>query len=93
MSDARSTSPPDDATRPTQAGRAEADPPIDADWPELDTLKLRYIQRVLIHCQQHRGRAAKVLGVSRNTLTRVLAREQRRSARRARPCAGTEVRA
>jgi hypothetical protein len=48
-------------------------PSIAEDWPTLDALSLRYVHSVLAHTRNNRTRAAKVLGVDRRTVNRLLA--------------------
>jgi len=52
---------------------------IDADWPSLDELQRRYIQRVLDRTDGNKTAAATILGVDRRTLQRLSAREGGRS--------------
>jgi DNA-binding protein Fis len=54
------------------------------DWPELETLRLRYIAVVLEKNAGNKTRAADMLGIDRRTLNRILARERRRQAAAAR---------
>jgi hypothetical protein len=46
---------------------------LDADWPTLDELSLRYMQRVLAHTRGNKTKAAELLGIDRRTVTRILA--------------------
>jgi ActR/RegA family two-component response regulator len=50
------------------------DESIDADWPTLDELSLRYLHRVIAHCNGNRTKAAKVLGIDRRTVSRTLSK-------------------
>ncbi|MAA73141.1 MAG: Fis family transcriptional regulator [Salinisphaeraceae bacterium] len=43
------------------------------DWPDLDTLEHRYLQRLLAHCDGDKTRAADIAGVSLRSLYRKLA--------------------
>jgi DNA-binding NtrC family response regulator len=58
-----------------QAGRAD----VLADWPTLEVLEGRYVDRVLEKTGGNRTAAAALLGVNRRTLQRLLARRQRRA--------------
>ena len=46
------------------------------DWPSLQTLERRYIDRVLSRTGGNKTRAAEVLGIDRRTLNRMFARER-----------------
>jgi two-component system response regulator AtoC len=48
---------------------------LDDDWPALDELQRRYIQRVLEHTGQNKTLAAGILGIDRRTLQRLAVRE------------------
>jgi ActR/RegA family two-component response regulator len=48
--------------------------PIDADWPTLDELSLRYLHRVIEHAKGNKTKAAAVLGIDRRTVSRILAK-------------------
>ena len=48
---------------------------IEADWPTLDELERRYIDRVLARTGGNKTSAAAVLGVDRRTLQRLFAKE------------------
>jgi ActR/RegA family two-component response regulator len=48
--------------------------PIDADWPTLDELSLRYLHRVIAHSNGNKTKAAEVLGIDRRTVSRILAK-------------------
>jgi DNA-binding protein Fis len=52
-------------------------PPIDADWPTLDELSLRYLHRVIEHAQGNKTKAAETLGRDRRTVNRILAKVKR----------------
>jgi DNA-binding NtrC family response regulator len=47
------------------------------DWPTLDVLARRYVGRVLVHTDNNKTRAARVLGINRRTLGRLTARARR----------------
>jgi DNA-binding NtrC family response regulator len=44
---------------------------IDADWPTLEVLQRRYIEKVLAHTDQNKTAAAQLLGIDRRTLQRM----------------------
>jgi two-component system, NtrC family, response regulator AtoC len=44
---------------------------IDADWPTLEVLERRYIEKVLVRVDQNKTAAAQVLGIDRRTLQRM----------------------
>jgi hypothetical protein len=46
------------------------------DWPSLQVLERRYIDRVLARTGGNKTRAADVLGIDRRTLNRMFARER-----------------
>jgi DNA-binding NtrC family response regulator len=48
---------------------------IDEDWPTLEELERRYIDRVLERTGGNKTSAAAVLGVDRRTLQRLFAKE------------------
>ena len=52
----------------TLASRAAA---IDGDWPTLEVLQRRYIERVLDHSGQNKTAAAAILGIDRRTIQRL----------------------
>jgi DNA-binding NtrC family response regulator len=52
------------------------DDTLAGDWPTLAVLERRYIDRVLVHTEGSRRRAADLLGVDRRTLDRLFARER-----------------
>jgi transcriptional regulator with PAS, ATPase and Fis domain len=45
--------------------------PIDGDWPTLEVLQRRYIERVLEHSGQNKTAAAAILGIDRRTIQRL----------------------
>jgi DNA-binding NtrC family response regulator len=47
-------------------------PPLAADWPTLDELSIRYLQRVLERTGGNKTRAADILGIDRRTVLRIL---------------------
>jgi DNA-binding NtrC family response regulator len=49
---------------------------LSADWPTLQTLERRYIDRVLSRTAGNKTRAAEMLGIDRRTLNRLFARER-----------------
>jgi two-component system, NtrC family, response regulator AtoC len=48
---------------------------IDSDWPTIEELQRRYIERVLEHTGQNKTAAASILGVDRRTIQRFASRE------------------
>ena len=58
------------------------------DWPSLDVLRLRYINKVLEKAGGNKTRAADILGIDRRTLNRILSRERAKAAAAARFRAG-----
>jgi hypothetical protein len=46
------------------------------DWPTLGVLELRYIHRVMAYADNNKTRAAALLGITRKTVSRILARER-----------------
>jgi two-component system response regulator AtoC len=48
---------------------------IDSDWPTIEELQRRYIDRVLEHTGQNKTSAASILGVDRRTIQRFASRE------------------
>jgi ActR/RegA family two-component response regulator len=52
----------------------ETNAPLDADWPTLDELSLRYLHRVIAHSKGNKTKAAEVLGIDRRTVSRILAK-------------------
>jgi DNA-binding NtrC family response regulator len=51
---------------------------IDSDWPTLEELQRRYIERVLAHTGQNKTSAASILGIDRRTLQRLALREAKK---------------
>jgi DNA-binding NtrC family response regulator len=45
--------------------------PIQADWPTLDVLSVRYIERVLAHVGSNKTHAARILGIDPRTMRRI----------------------
>lgn len=64
----------------TSTGPNHRDTPIDADWPTLHELSLRYLYRVLERVEGNKTKAAKMIGVNRRTVNRILARTTRAAA-------------
>jgi len=54
-------------------GAAAADG-IDADWPTLDELSVRYLHRVIEHARGNKTKAAELLGIDRRTVSRILSK-------------------
>jgi ActR/RegA family two-component response regulator len=44
---------------------------IHDDWPTLDVLSVRYIERVLDHVGQNKTHAARILGIDPRTMRRI----------------------
>ena len=55
------------------SGRAA---PIDSDWPTLEVLQRRYIERVLAQSGQNKTAAAAILGIDRRTIQRLGNRDE-----------------
>jgi DNA-binding NtrC family response regulator len=64
--------PPVDPTEPGER--------LDHDLPSLAVLQRRYIDRVLERTGRNKTRAARMLGIDRRTLNRMLARERAKKA-------------
>lgn len=60
--------------RENQRLRQRAEDALAADWPDLETLERRYIERVLAECEGNRPCAARRLGIDKSTLWRKLKR-------------------
>jgi Fis family transcriptional regulator len=45
---------------------------LDADWPTLDELSLRYLHRVIQRAKGNKTKAAEMLGIDRRTVSRIL---------------------
>jgi DNA-binding NtrC family response regulator len=61
---------------PHAASATPANPSlVESDWPTLEELQRRYIERVLEHTGQNKTSAASILGVDRRTLQRFASRE------------------
>jgi two-component system, NtrC family, response regulator AtoC len=65
---------------PVLAASAETGKPVslDSDWPTLEELQHRYIERVLAHTGQNKTSAASILGIDRRTLQRLALREAKK---------------
>jgi transcriptional regulator with GAF, ATPase, and Fis domain len=48
---------------------------IHGDWPTLEELQRRYIERVLEHTGHNKTSAASILGIDRRTIQRLASRE------------------
>jgi DNA-binding NtrC family response regulator len=68
---------PGDLPRFDRAGGAPAATTLEADWPTLDELQRRYIERVLEHTGRNKTAAASILGIDRRTVQRLTARGAR----------------
>jgi two-component system response regulator AtoC len=60
----------------TQGGTGGSMGSLADDWPSLQVLERRYIDRVLSRTGGNKTRAAEVLGIDRRTLNRMFARER-----------------
>ena len=65
---------------PVLAAGAETGKPVslDSDWPTLEELQCRYIERVLAHTGQNKTSAANILGIDRRTIQRLESREAKK---------------
>ena len=65
---------------PTLTAGAESGKPasLDSDWPTLEELQRRYIERVLAHTGQNKTSAANILGIDRRTIQRLESREAKK---------------
>ena len=59
-------------TLPEPQPQPPEDAAIDADWPTLDELSLRYLHRVIEHARGNKTKAAEMLGIDRRTVSRIL---------------------
>jgi two-component system, NtrC family, response regulator AtoC len=62
---------PSDLPEPARGGEPHGADAIDADWPTLEVLERRYIDKVLGHVDHNKTAAAQVLGIDRRTLQRM----------------------
>jgi two-component system response regulator AtoC len=60
---------------PLSAARPAAPAVLDEDWPTLDELQHRYIDRVLEHTDHNKTSAAAILGIDRRTIQRLAVRQ------------------
>jgi DNA-binding NtrC family response regulator len=69
---------PPEVTRAWTSHTSQAGPlgSLAEDWPSLQVLERRYIDRVLSRTGGNKTRAAEVLGIDRRTLNRMFARER-----------------
>jgi ActR/RegA family two-component response regulator len=67
------------STDPTPAPAAPV-ARLDVDMPSLAVLQRRYVDRVLERTGRNKTRAARMLGIDRRTLNRMLARDRARGA-------------
>jgi DNA-binding NtrC family response regulator len=58
----------------TRAGANTQGRAADADWPTLEILQARYVERVLAKAEGNRTHAARILGLDRRTVQRLVAR-------------------
>lgn len=64
--------PEDFAFLSEDAARLEGDDPLETDWPTLDELERRYVEKVMARTGGHRVRACEILGIDPKTLYRKL---------------------
>ena len=55
-----------------ESARLGGDDPLEAEWPTLETLERRYLDKVMRRTGGHRGRACEILGIDPKTLYRKL---------------------
>jgi two-component system, NtrC family, response regulator AtoC len=63
---------------PLSAARPSAPMALHEDWPTLDELQRRYIERVLEHTGHNKTSAATILGIDRRTIQRLAVRQDLR---------------
>jgi two-component system, NtrC family, response regulator AtoC len=63
--------PPTVRPAPATADIASGDSAIDRDWPTLEALEARYVEKVLAHTSHNKTAAAQLLGIDRRTLQRM----------------------
>jgi DNA-binding NtrC family response regulator len=66
---------PGDLPPLTESAKPSCLASIDADWPTLEELQRRYLERVLEHTGQNKTAAANILGIDRRTIQRLASRE------------------
>jgi ActR/RegA family two-component response regulator len=59
------------ATTTSDMSTEAPDDPIHTDWPTLDVLSVRYIERVLAHVGLNKTHAARILGIDPRTMRRI----------------------
>jgi DNA-binding NtrC family response regulator len=57
-------------------GQSGESGPLDVDWPTLEVLERRYIERVMARAGGNKTQAAQMLGVNRRTLQRLFAKSK-----------------
>jgi DNA-binding NtrC family response regulator len=57
-----------------QAGTAQEEGPMNEDWPKLEEVEKQYVARVLEHTGGNKQAAARVLGIDRKTIERMVKR-------------------
>jgi DNA-binding NtrC family response regulator len=62
---------------PAIAGDSAVDSSLDADWPTLEVLERRYIDKVLARSGGNKTAAATILGVDRRTLQRLFSKDEK----------------
>jgi two-component system response regulator AtoC len=70
---------PGDLPSLTGGSEPASSPCLHADWPTLEELQRRYIERVLDHTGQNKTMAASILGIDRRTIQRLVARDAKKS--------------
>jgi DNA-binding NtrC family response regulator len=66
---------PGDLPPLTESAKTDSLASIDADWPTIEELQRRYLNRVLEHTGQNKTAAASILGIDRRTIQRLASRE------------------
>jgi transcriptional regulator with PAS, ATPase and Fis domain len=72
FSDAEVLPPEDFSFLSLESARLEGDDPLESDWPSLEELERRYLEKVLRRTGGHRSRACEILGIDPKTLYRKL---------------------
>ena len=62
---------------PGADGDASGPMPTAHDWPSLDDVSMCYIRTVLSHVGGNKAKAARILGMARRTLERILTRAKK----------------
>lgn len=64
--------PEDFAFLRTENARIDGDDPLENDWPKLEELERRYVEKVMKKTGGHRGKTCEILGIDPKTLYRKL---------------------